>query len=128
MKLEIYQLPTLSSSCGLLLPPAVGLWPREARFVNYFSSFSLILKLIGNVTWGNISSLVLSPLSQRGSLPSLAAPETSHHTVSYLINLCNNFTSHLSVHAVLYVFGPRRSQRSTSILSYMVFNFSLVFP
>jgi hypothetical protein len=32
MKVETYQLPTLPTSCGLLLPPAVGLWPLATRY------------------------------------------------------------------------------------------------
>ena len=33
MKVEGHQLPTCLLSCGLLLPPAVGLWPLAARCV-----------------------------------------------------------------------------------------------
>ena len=29
MKVEVHQLPTCQLSCGLLLPPAVGLWPIQ---------------------------------------------------------------------------------------------------
>ena len=31
MKVEVHQLPTCQLPCGLLLPPAVGLWPLAAR-------------------------------------------------------------------------------------------------
>ena len=37
MKVEIHRLPTCLLSCGLLLPPAMGLGPLAARFFYYFS-------------------------------------------------------------------------------------------
>ena len=33
MKVEVHQLPTCLLSCGLLLPPTVGLWPLAACWV-----------------------------------------------------------------------------------------------